>query len=156
MVEVGGKGRLVVGSGSWGSVDVSSGNVECRSSGKPVGLLGVWRSAVMRTAVMVGLLVLVVVLSSATSRSLLTQRVQAKVSPTYAAPNEAGRVRRGVRGDEFDIESLKGWAKVASGAMLRDGPGGPNKVAGRGVWVARDGRERRRTFSESECGADEG
>jgi hypothetical protein len=36
---------------------------------------------------------------------------------------------------------------------LRDG--GLKEVAGRGVWVARDGRERRRTLRERGCGADE-
>ena len=39
--------------------------------------------------------------------SLLTQSVQAKVSPTYAAPKDAGRVRRGVKG-EVDEGSAEG------------------------------------------------
>lgn len=56
---------------------------------------------------MVGLL-LVLLLSSGASRSLLTQRVQANVSPTYAAPKLAGRVRRGVRGEEVDDGSVDG------------------------------------------------
>ena len=125
------------------------------SSGKPVVLLGVWRSAVTRTAVMVGLLLLLLPVSPSGpfSRSLLTQRVHENVSPTYAAPKEAGRVRRGVRGDDLDAGSVEGWASVASGEMLRDG--GPKVVAGRGVWVARDGRERRRTLRERECGVDD-
>jgi hypothetical protein len=37
--------------------------------------------------------------------------------------------------------------------MLRDG--GLKAVADRGVWVAREGRERRRTFRERGCGVDD-
>jgi hypothetical protein len=38
----------------------------------------------------------------------LTQSVQENISPTYAAPKLAGRVRRGVRGDEVDDGSVDG------------------------------------------------
>jgi hypothetical protein len=73
--------------GSDDSDDSGSDGVSCSSSGKPVGLLGVWREAVVRTAVISGLVVLVVfgLLESddeGSSRSLLTQSVQANVSPT--------------------------------------------------------------------------
>ena len=72
-VEVGGKGVL----------DVSgSSDVDCNSRGKPVGLLGACREAVIRTEVIVGLFVVVVLLSDGGSRSLFTQKIQEKVSPT--------------------------------------------------------------------------
>lgn len=86
---------------SWGPSSSS-----CWSSrGTPVGLLGVWRVACRRTAVIVGFLPELGFAVSPSSdgfssRSLFTQRVQANVSPTYAAPKEAGRVRSGVRGDD--------------------------------------------------------
>ena len=73
-VEVGGKGVLEV-SGSF--------DVDCNSRGKPVGLLGVCREAAVRTEVIVGLFVVVLLLSDdGASRSLFTQRVQEKISPT--------------------------------------------------------------------------
>ena len=101
----------VVEVGAAGSEDdgSDSDDAELSSRGNPVVLLGVCREAVIRTAVIVGLLLgLLLSLSSGASRSLLTQRVQANVSPTYAAPKLAGRVRRGVRGEEVDDGSVDG------------------------------------------------
>ena len=73
-MEVGGKGVWEV-SGCY--------EVDCRSRGKPVGLLGVCREAAVRTEVIVGLFVVVLLLSDdGASRSLFTQRVQEKISPT--------------------------------------------------------------------------
>lgn len=57
-------------------------------------------------------------------------------------------MRRGVSG-EVEESSAEGWARDAWGGMSRDWP---KKVGGRGVWVARDGLERRRTLRERECG----
>lgn len=154
MVDVGGKGVLsLVGEADSGFEH--GGSEACNSRGRPVGLLGVCREAVIRTAVIAGLLVLLLLisLSGGVSRSLLMQSVHANVSPTYAAPKLAGRVRRGVRGDEVDDGSVDGQAWVASGWMLRDG--GLKEVAGRGVCVAKEGRERRRTFRERGCGVDD-
>ena len=72
-MEVGGKGVWEVSGCS---------EVDCRSRGKPVGLLGACREAVIRTEVIVGLFVVVVLSSDGGSRSLFTQKIQEKVSPT--------------------------------------------------------------------------
>lgn len=118
----------------------SSTDVVIRSSAMPVVLLGVCSSAVTRTAVM-DLPV------SGRLSSLLTQSVQAKVSPTYAAPKEAGRVRSGVREDGF-VESADEYARDAWLKISREDP---SDVFGSGVCVASVGRERRRTLREREC-----
>lgn len=57
-------------------------------------------------------------------------------------------MRRGVKG-EVEESSAEGWARDAWGGMSRDWP---KEVDGRGVWVARDGLERRRTLRDRECG----
>lgn len=82
----------------------------------------------------------------------MTHRVQAKVSPTYAAPKEAGSVSRGVRVEVEVVSADEGWARDAREAMSRDWP---KDVAGRGACVARDGRDRRRTLRVRECGEDD-
>jgi hypothetical protein len=104
---VGGKGEMSL-VGGVGSGFEDDGSESCNSRGRPVGLLGVCREAVIRTAVIAGLLMMPVSLSGGGSRSLLTQSVQENISPTYAAPKLAGRVRRGVRGDEVDDGSVDG------------------------------------------------
>jgi hypothetical protein len=57
-------------------------------------------------------------------------------------------VSRGVKG-VVEIGSAEGYAREAWLGMSRENP---NMVLGRGVCVAREGRDRRRTFRERECG----
>jgi hypothetical protein len=57
-------------------------------------------------------------------------------------------VSRGVRG-AVDVGSADGYASEAWLGMSSDEP---NEVLGSGVCVAREGRDRRRTFRERECG----
>lgn len=67
-----------------------------RTRGSPAGcVLGVWSSADIDTS----LIVTWDSFSVDVGRSLFALRVQANCSPTYAAPNEGGRVKRGVRGN---------------------------------------------------------
>jgi hypothetical protein len=57
-------------------------------------------------------------------------------------------VSRGVKG-VVDVGSAEGCAREAWLGMSRDEP---NEVLGRGVCVAREGRDRRRTLRDRECG----
>ncbi len=63
-------------------------------------------------------------LAASIGSSLFAQRVQLKVSPTYAEPNDTGRLTAGLRrkGDGFEAASEWYASEAGIGADLMDAP----------------------------------
>lgn len=74
-------------------------------------------------------------------RSLFAQSVQLKVSPTYADPNDTGRLTTGLRRKGVGFEATWEWyaSEAGIGADLIDAPTEDGESIG--YCVTRDGRE---------------